>query len=173
MYYKTATKSILLDTGFNTIDITALHDSTSLMMIALMIIGGGSTSTAGGIKVTTFIVLCLATITFLKRRETISIFGRSLGPEEVMKALALAMIGIAVLILALFIMSITNDVDFLDLLFEVASALGTVGLSRGATGQLDTVGQIVIIAVMFIGRAGPLSLGFFRAYPLYTHTHNI
>ncbi len=154
--------------GFNTIDITALHDSTSLMMIALMIIGGGSTSTAGGIKVTTFIVLCLATITFLKRRETISIFGRSLGPEEVMKALALAMIGIAVLILALFIMTITNDVDFLDLLFEVASALGTVGLSRGATGQLDTIGQIVIIAVMFIGRVGPLSLGFFlgtRATP--------
>lgn len=147
--------------GFNTLDIGALHDSTALMMIALMMIGGGSTSTAGGIKVTTFMVLCLATIAFLKRRETISVFGRSLGTEEILKALALAMISVAVLIVALFTLSITSDVVFLDLLFEVASALGTVGLSRGATGEFDTFGQLVLIAVMFIGRVGPLSLGFF------------
>ncbi len=147
--------------GFNTIDIAGLHDSTSLMMIALMIIGGGSTSTAGGIKVTTFIVLCLATVAFLKRRETVVVFGRSLGMEEVLKALALSMLSVAVLAVALFALSISSDIVFLDLLFEVASALGTVGLSRGATGQIDTFGQFVLIAVMFIGRVGPLSLGFF------------
>lgn len=147
--------------GFNTVDITALNESTSLMMMALMVIGGGSTSTAGGIKVTTFIILCLATIAFLKRRETVTAFGRRLEPEEVMKALALAMMTVAVLMVALFCALITAQSSFLDLSFEIASALGTVGLSRGATDQLDWFGRVVVILVMFVGRVGPLTLGFF------------
>lgn len=63
----------------------------------------------------------------------------------------------------IFVTSISHDGDFLDLAFEVTSAFGTVGLSRGATGELDTVGRITIMLIMFLGRAGPLTLGFFLA----------
>jgi trk system potassium uptake protein TrkH len=149
--------------GFNTVDISAIHDSTSLMFISLMLIGGGSTSTAGGIKVTTFIVLLLATVAFFKRRSTLHAYGRSLGYEEVLKVLALTVLSMLLVMTSVFIISISHDGDFLDLLFEVASAFGTVGLSRGATGELDGVGRAAIILLMFIGRVGPLTLGFFLA----------
>lgn len=149
--------------GFNTVDIGGIHDSTAMMFMSLMVIGGGSTSTAGGIKVTTFIVLLLATIAFFKRRQQLHIFGRSLGPDEVMKVLALTMVSLLTVFVAIFLITISHDGDFLDLAFEVTSAFGTVGLSRGATGELDGFGRAVIIAVMFIGRVGPLTLGFFLA----------
>jgi trk system potassium uptake protein TrkH len=154
--------------GFNTLAIGEIHDSTALMFIALMLIGGGSTSTAGGIKVTTFIVLILATVAFFRRSTALNAFGRSLGHEEVMKVLALTMVSLLTVLLGTFIVSISHEGEFLDLAFEVASAFGTVGLSRGATGELDLVGRATVMAIMFIGRVGPLTLGFFlatRAFP--------
>ncbi len=149
--------------GFNTLDIAALHDSTSLMFMALMLIGGGSTSTAGGIKVTTFIVLLLATLSFFRRRATVHAFGRSLEHQDVLKVLALTVLTLSLVFFATFLVSITHDGAFLDMAFEVASALGTVGLSRGATGELDGWGRVVIGILMFIGRVGPLTLGFVLA----------
>ncbi|MEA3641253.1 MAG: TrkH family potassium uptake protein [Lamprobacter sp.] len=149
--------------GFNTVDIGGIHESTAMMFMSLMVIGGGSTSTAGGIKVTTFIVLLLATRAFFKRRSQLHVFGRSLGAEEVMKVLALAMVSLMTVLVAIFLIMLTHDGDFLDAAFEVTSAFGTVGLSRGTTGALDELGRAVIIAVMFIGRVGPLTLGFFLA----------
>lgn len=149
--------------GFSTIEIGAVHDSTALMLISLMLIGGGSTSTAGGIKVTTFIVLLLATVAFFRRRSTLNAFGRSLGVEEVMKVLALTVLSLLTVMVGTFVIAIAHDGAFLDLAFEVASAFGTVGLSRGVTGELDAVGRTVIVIIMFIGRIGPLTLGFFLA----------
>lgn len=134
-----------------------------MVFMSLMVIGGGSTSTAGGIKVTTFLVLLLATLAFFKRRQQLHVFGRSLGPDEVIKVLALTMVSLLTVFMAIFLMTIFHDGDFLDLTFEVTSAFGTVGLSRGATGELDGFGRAIIIAVMFIGRVGPLTLGFFLA----------
>ncbi|MBU2580933.1 MAG: TrkH family potassium uptake protein [Alphaproteobacteria bacterium] len=157
--------------GFNSVDIGALHDSTSLMFISLMLIGGGSTSTAGGIKVTTFVVLLLATIAFFKHRDTLHAFGRSLGVGEVMKVLALTVITLLLVMLGMFTVSISHDGHFLDLAFEVASALGTVGLSRGATSELDEVGRAVIIFLMFVGRVGPLTLGFFLTAKAVSRLH--
>ena len=149
--------------GFNTVDIGAIHDSTALLFISLMLIGGGSTSTAGGIKVTTFIVMLLATVAFFKRRSTLHAFGRSLGHEGVFKVMALTMVSLLLVFTGTFVITISHDGDFLDLAFEVASAFGTVGLSRGATGELDGLGRAVIMAIMFVGRVGPLTLGFFLA----------
>ncbi len=149
--------------GFNTTNIAGMHDSTTLIFILLMLIGGGSTSTAGGIKVTTFIVLLLATVAFFKRHQQLHAFGRSIGLEEVLKVLALTMISMLVVALSLFLLTISHDGDFLDMLFEVASAFGTVGLSRGITPELSDIGRAVIIFTMFVGRVGPLTLGFFLA----------
>ncbi len=149
--------------GLATIDVARTQDSTALMIITLMLIGGGPTSTAGGIKVTTFVVLLMALVAFFKRRETLQAFGRSLGPEELLKVLALTMIAMIMVLISTFALLATQEGRFLDLLFEVASAFGTVGLSRGATGELDGFGRVVICALMFLGRVGPLTLGYFLA----------
>ncbi|WOI55403.1 TrkH family potassium uptake protein [Palleronia sp. LCG004] len=149
--------------GFNSIDTTAMRDSTALMTISLMLIGGGSTSTAGGIKVTTAIVLVLGTIAFFRRSTQLTAFGRSIGLQQVLKVMALTTISILLVFVSLFLLTLSHDVEFLTLGFEVASAFGTVGLSMGATGELDTFGRVVIMMVMFAGRVGPLALGFFLA----------
>lgn len=149
--------------GFNTLDFAAVHDSTALMTISLMLVGGGPSSTAGGIKVTTLIILVLATLAFFRRQERLHIFGRSLGLAEISKVLALTALSLFLVLAGLFVMSLTWRGDFLDLLFEVTSAFGTVGLSRGATAELDTLGRITLIIIMFLGRLGPLTLGFFLA----------
>ena len=144
--------------GFNTIDMAALEDSS-----ALMFIGGGSASTAGGIKVTTFLVMLLATAAFLRQRSDPVAFHRSLGHAEVMKVLALVSLATVTVTGATFLLALGNDLPFLDLLFEAVSAFGTVGLSRGITGDLDSLGRAVVIVLMFIGRIGPLALGLFMA----------
>ncbi|MEW9920163.1 potassium transporter TrkG [Marimonas sp. MJW-29] len=149
--------------GFNTLDYAAMETPTTVMTITLMLVGGGPSSTAGGIKVTTLIVLILATLAFFRRQERLNIFGRSLGVDEIMKVLALTSLSLFLVLIGLFLVSLTYRGDFLDLLFEVTSAFGTVGLSRGATGELDEFGRIFIIVIMFVGRLGPLTLGFFLA----------
>ncbi|MEP3676873.1 TrkH family potassium uptake protein [Sulfitobacter sp.] len=149
--------------GFNTVDTGGMHDSTTMLTMTLMLVGGGSTSTAGGIKVTTLCVLLLATVAFLRRRTSLHAFGRSLGIEEVMKVLALVTISMLLVFTGLFITSISHDGEFVDLAFEVTSAFGTVGLSRGVTPELDAVGRSFIILMMFFGRVGPLAVGFFLA----------
>ncbi|SFS05740.1 TrkH family potassium uptake protein [Yoonia litorea] len=149
--------------GFNTLDYAQMENSTTVMTLSLMLVGGGPSSTAGGIKVTTLIVLALATLAFFRRQERLNIFGRSLGMSEVMKVLALTALSIFLVAIGLFLASTTYKGDFLDLLFEVCSAFGTVGLSRGATGELDEFGRAVIVLIMFVGRLGPLTLAFFLA----------
>jgi trk system potassium uptake protein TrkH len=149
--------------GFNTLDIAGLHESTAIMVMSLMLIGAGSASTGGGIKVTTFIVLILATLAFFKRRQALHAFGRSLGLEEVFKVMALTTISMGVVGFGSFAIMIGHDGEFLDIAFEVCSAFGTVGLSRGETTELDAFGRTVIAAIMFLGRVGPLTLGFFLA----------
>jgi len=149
--------------GFNTVDIGQIEDASALMFILLMLIGGGSTSTAGGIKVTTFVVMLLATAAYFRRRAHPTAFGRRLGGEEVMKVLALISLSLMLVLTAAFVLAQTQELPFLMLLFEVASAFGTVGLSMGATGELDGFGRAVIMALMFIGRIGPLALGLFLA----------
>ncbi len=149
--------------GFNTINTAAMHDSTTLMTMMLMLVGGGSTSTAGGIKVTTLIVLVLATVAFFRRSSTLHVFGRSLKLEEIMKVMALTTVSMLLVATGLFAVSIRHDGEFIDLAFEVTSAFGTVGLSRGTTGQLDHFGLSLIMIMMFFGRVGPLTIGFFLA----------
>lgn len=149
--------------GFNTTDIGATHDATALMMMALMVIGGGSASTAGGLKVTTMVVLLLATIAFFRGRTQPVAFGRSIGQDQIMKVMALVAIASVLIFLGVFVVAATHDGHFMDISFEVVSAFGTTGLSRGYTPQLTDVGRSVIMFIMFLGRVGPLTLGFFLA----------
>lgn len=149
--------------GFNTVDTAGLADSTTLMFMTLMVVGAGSTSTGGGVKVTTFIVLLLATISFFRRRPHVDVFGRRLDPDQIMKVLALSMVSVLLILVALFVLLLFHEGAFLDLAFETVSAFATVGLSRGVTGDLDGAGRLVIMFTMFAGRVGPLTLGFLLA----------
>lgn len=146
--------------GFNTLDIGALTAGTSVLMLLLMFIGGAPNSTSSGIKISTFVIMLAATRSFLRGNLNVTFFRRSLSSETVLKALATATIGMAVVFIGVLSLSALVEDEFLDIAFEVVSAFGTVGLSRGTTGELGTAGQLIIMAVMLIGRLGPLTLGY-------------
>lgn len=146
--------------GFNTLDIQALHPATVALLTGLMFIGGGSSSTAGGIKLTTFIVLILATRAVLRQQDEAVVFGRAIGPETVARALAITVISLMAVALATFLLTVTEPFPFQDILFEVMSGFATVGLSRGLAPELSEIGKGVILVCMFVGRLGPLTLAF-------------
>ncbi|WP_430230828.1 TrkH family potassium uptake protein [Nitrosomonas communis] len=151
--------------GFNTVPIEELTQATTTFIILLMYIGGGSLSTASGLKIGTFVVLIMATYAFLRRRDDVVILQRTVPPSQVMRALALAIVSIIMIFLGILILTITENAQFIDIVFEVVSALSTVGLSRGLTTQLSITGEIVIIFFMIIGRVGPLTFAYFFASP--------
>jgi potassium uptake protein, TrkH family len=146
--------------GSNTLPIGNLRDSTLFFMAICMMIGAGSGSTAGGIKVSTFSVLLAAVKSQFRRKGEVVMFGRSIEPGTILKALAVTFCGISVVIVVTMLLSITDPgYDFLMYLFEAASAFGTVGLTMGLTPALSTAGRIILILTMFIGRLGPLTIG--------------
>lgn len=151
--------------GFNTLAIDQLEDATTAIMLVLMFIGGGSLSTASGIKVVTFMVLILATYGYLRRDEQVYVFKREIAKETISKALALTIMSVGITWLAIFILLLSENAPMIDIIFEAVSALGTVGLSRGLTGELSTSGELIIIFLMFMGRLGPLTLAYFLASP--------
>ncbi|MBL7106107.1 MAG: Trk family potassium uptake protein [Phycisphaerae bacterium] len=147
--------------GFNTIDISAMSAPSKFILIILMFIGGSPGSTAGGIKTVTLAVIVISAIATLRKRRDVEIFQRSVGLVVVGRALTVTLLFLVVLLGAGLLLSITESAggfDFMDIMFETASALGTVGLSTGVTGALTMAGKLIIIAVMLIGRLGPLTL---------------
>lgn len=151
--------------GFNTLDIGSLDESTIFLMLLLMFVGAGSGSTGGGIKLTTFLVIILSVFTFLKGKRDIVITKRTIDDSFVFRSLSIATIALLFIFVAVFILNITEDAPFLALLFEVISAFGTVGLSMGLTFSLTTIGKIVIIFIMFLGKLGPLTLALSLSKP--------
>lgn len=151
--------------GFNTLDMASLEDTTLFLMIILMFIGAGSASTGGGIKLTTAIIILLATITFLRGREDISIANRSINSRFIVKALAITVASLLFVLAAVFILTLSENLTFMEIVFEVVSAFGTVGLSMSVTPKLTDIGKEVIIFIMFLGKVGPLTLLFSIAKP--------
>lgn len=147
--------------GSNTLPIADLTHSTLFLTIFLMFIGAGSGSTAGGIKITTFAVLIATVWAQFKGREDVVLFRRRIVMETILKALTVAMSGLTIVIIVTFLLSITEKGhDFITYLFEATSAFGTVGLSMGLTPELSPIGRVLIIFSMFVGRLGPITLGF-------------
>jgi trk system potassium uptake protein len=147
--------------GFNSIDMTAINPDTSLLMILLMFVGAGSTSTGGGIKLTTFVVILFTVVAFLKGKDDTVLMKRTIRNAIVYRALAITTISILFIFAALFIVTYVQKGDpFMMILFEVISAFGTVGLSMGLTPDLTFIGKLVICTVMVFGKLGPLTLAF-------------
>ncbi|MEL7566986.1 MAG: TrkH family potassium uptake protein [Dehalobacterium sp.] len=146
--------------GFNTLPIGEMRDGTLFFLLILMFIGASPGSTGGGIKTTTFGTVFLLIISIIKGKNEVKAFERSIPNEIVYKALTILIISLGIVIINTTILLFTETADGIQVLFEVVSAFGTVGLSTGITPTLSSIGKIIIIFTMFLGRVGPLTLAF-------------
>lgn len=146
--------------GFNTADLTLLSETGQFVIIILMLIGGSPGSTAGGMKTTTFAVLLANTLAVFRRREHPSFFNRRISTEAVSQASTVLLMYVVLFLTAGLVISRVEDLPLLTCLFETASAIGTVGLSLGVTPQLSCFSHLILIALMFFGRVGGLTLIF-------------
>ncbi len=145
--------------GFNTVDMGLLRPSTLIVTMALMFIGGSSGSTAGGIKTSTIAIVFLNVLAITKGDKDTEVFGRRIHKEAIDRALAILGVGIMIVFLLIVLLMITEQgADMREVLFEVFSAYGTVGLSIGLTAKLTTLGKIIIAFGMFFGRLGGLTI---------------
>lgn len=145
--------------GFNAIDIGAMHSESWLGMDVLMFIGAGPAGTAGGIKVTTFAVLFFIIMTELRGQPAVNIFGKRLSRAVHRQAITVALIAVAAVMAGTILLMFITGIDLDRIMFEAVSAFGTVGLSTGITPVLPDPAKLVLIALMFLGRLGPLTLG--------------
>jgi trk system potassium uptake protein TrkH len=146
--------------GFNTLDTAGLRPATQFLIILLMFIGASPGSTGGGIKTTTFGLLVAAVWSQGRGHDEVVILGRRIPVEQVNRALAVAMVSAGLVAAVTLLLCLTEQAEFLAVLFETASAFGTVGLSMGITPRLSTLGRALIILTMYTGRVGPLTLVF-------------
>ena len=156
-------QSITLRTaGFVAVDQALLTDAGKAVSIVLMLVGGSSGSTAGGLKTVTFIVLFLFIATRARGRSTVTVFKRTIPNGQVLDAMTIASIMIALAIFGGIFICATSPVGFLNAMYESVSALATVGLTAGVTGVMSVPAQYLIILYMYFGRVGVLtiSLGF-------------
>ena len=145
--------------GFNTVDTAALTPASKLLTMILMFIGGSPGSTAGGIKTTTFAVILISLWSSLRYERNDNIFGRRLEDNALKMASSVVTVNLILTLSATFLIIATNaTLSLSDVLFEVLSAMGTVGLSTGITSDLNTFAQIVIVLLMYCGRVGSISL---------------
>lgn len=154
--------------GFNTIDLDLLRVPTLFLMIFLMFIGASPGSAGGGVKTTCLALLFILFYNRLKGNPNTNAFGRTIPEDVISRALSLFLLAMIVIGLALFGLLIAQSPDwahenpreFLGFMFETVSAFGTVGLSMGSTGQLNIASKYIVIALMFIGRVGLLTMAF-------------
>jgi len=144
--------------GFASLNIGSFAVYSLFFIMFLMLVGGASGSTAGGIKVNTFGLLVATIISTLRGDENPTAFQREINTEQIQRALTLVILAVVFIFIIVFCLTITENMSFSDLLFETISAFGTVGLSTGITPILSTAGRLLIILTMFIGRIGPLTL---------------
>lgn len=146
--------------GFYSVNIAGLYDTSVFLMIILMFIGGSPGSTAGGIKTTTFGALALTTLSVIKGDKDVVAYKKRISYDVINKSIAIIMVGLLVVVSVSFILTITEQADFLDLLFETTSAFATVGLTTGVTPDLSDVGKVILTLTMYAGRVGPLTMAF-------------
>jgi trk system potassium uptake protein TrkH len=145
--------------GFSSMNMGSMATYSQFFTILLMFVGGAAGSTAGGIKVNTFGLLVSTIWSTIRGKEHAGVFGREFANQQIHRALSLVMLALTLIFVVVFVLTITDKgFGFLKLLFETVSAFGTVGLTTGITPDLSVAGRLIITAVMFIGRLGPLIL---------------
>lgn len=155
LFQSAATRS----SGFNSIDITQMNGGSWLVMSVLMFIGGGSASTAGGIKVTTFALLLVVLYAEFRGEQSVVAFGRRIPERVYRQALTVALVSVAVVVTSTLVLVEMTRAPLDMVLFEVVSSFATVGLSSGLLVTLPDSGQVILALLMFLGRLGPITLG--------------
>ena len=159
--------------GFNSIDIAALRPETLFATDLLMFIGGGSAGTAGGIKVTTFGLLAYVMWAEMRGEPDVEVGRRRVPNGNQRQALSVALMGIGLVSVSTFALLSLTDLSFDVVLFEVVSAFATVGLSTGITADLPTAAHLLVAALMFVGRIGPLTLASALAVREHARRHRL
>lgn len=145
--------------GFNSIPTDGMTTAGQFLTIILMFIGGSPGSTAGGIKTTTIGILIVTVICVIRGREDSEVFKRRFNKDLVYRAFTLLFIGVGLVIVVTMLLSYTEKgASFMALFYETVSAFGTAGLSLGLTSELSSVGRVLIIIMMYLGRVGPLTV---------------
>lgn len=144
--------------GFNAVDYGAMNEGTLLGTNVLMFIGGGSAGTAGGIKVTTFVLLLFVIYAEVRGERRVNAFDRQIDHRVIRQALTVALLSVAAVMVGTLVLLQVTSHQTSDALFEATSAFATVGLSTGITADLPGAGQLVLVTLMFLGRLGPITL---------------
>ena len=144
--------------GFNTVDTAALSPASKMLTIFLMFIGGSPGSTAGGMKTTTLAVIAISTFNGIRRRQSKGIFGRRLEKDAIHQASSVAFTNISLALLGIMLVcAVQPSFDISDVIFEVVSAIGTVGMTTGITRDLALASRFIIAFLMYCGRVGSVS----------------
>ena len=143
--------------GFATVPQEKLTNSSSLVSMILMFIGGSPVGTAGGIKTVTFAVLAATAYATVRNCNEVSFFGRTVTKSSLNKAVSVVLVSFLILFTSVVLLAFVSDAPLIDVLYEATSAVGTVGLTRDFTGSLNALGKIIIMATMYLGRVGPIS----------------
>ena len=146
--------------GLSTMDITLLSETNHLFMSFLMFIGASPSSAGGGIRTTTFALVVIFMITFARGGKALKLFNREIYEEDLMKAVSVTLMSIALVFFSLLIVTFIEPYSFITLWFEITSAFGTVGLSLGVTSELTTFSKLLLMVLMFIGRVGVVTFLF-------------
>jgi trk system potassium uptake protein TrkH len=149
----------LRSAGFNTVNFSELTHATQIMMLIFMFIGAGPGSTGGGIKITSFVILCAAVYSYITERKQTVLFRKAVRSEIVTKVFVSFFYSIGMLFIGLFLLVLSvPEIPVSDLLFETVSAFATVGASTGITQDLNISGKLILISLMFAGKVGTLTL---------------
>jgi len=152
-------QSVTLRTaGFNSVNVASVASPTFFVMISFMFIGGSPGGTAGGVKTTTIGLLAMTFWANIRNRGEIVTRNRRVHSATVYRAITIVASGMIVWFLVVLMLEVTQQISARDLIFETTSALGTVGLSTGATPLLDEIGKVIVVIAMFVGRIGPMTL---------------
>lgn len=144
--------------GFATVPQENLTNATSMVCLLLMFIGGSPVGTAGGIKTVTFVIIAASALSSIRNKEDTELFERRITKEAVGKAVAVVCMSFVIMFVSTVLLSAVTDASTLDVLYETVSATATVGLTRNLTSSLGSAGKLIIIATMYLGRVGPISL---------------
>lgn len=157
--------------GFATVPQQNLTNASSIVALLLMFIGGSPVGTAGGVKTVTIAVLIASALSTIQNRNEVILFNRRIPKQALSKAIAVVSMSFTILFLSTILLSAVTDANALDIVYETVSATATVGLTRNLTALLNIVGKIIIIATMYLGRVGPISLAI--AFSLRKDNQNI
>ena len=140
--------------GLATLDVSQLTEANQLFMSFLMFVGASPSSAGGGIRTTTFALVMLFILTYIRGKKQVRIFNREIHEEDLRKAVTITLVAFFIMFASVLLVSVVEDFSLTQILFEVTSAFGTVGLSMGITADLSVLSKILLMLLMFIGRVG-------------------